>query len=150
MKNLEWASNSYSVIEKNEKNVREIKVLYAYDTNFFTLDIFQSWADRFLPPTLISSELLPSEKKIHLSQHHGYDVLMRFAKRIRQEIYVNEILNSIDRDSNKNQFARCIQGSNIIEITLLRNDYYGMAISTTARNDRELRYIAKLITEKYN
>lgn len=145
----EWLSNAYSVIESNGTSVREIKVLYAYDTEFFALDIFQSWADTFLPPTLISSELLPSEKKIHLSRHHGYDELMKFAKRICRESYVNAILNSIDRDSNVKQFARCITGTNVIEITLVRNGYYGMAVSTTARNDRELRCIANLITEKY-
>lgn len=146
----EWSEDSYIVTETNESGSRRFNVLYASDTTFFLSNAFQSWADSSLPPTIVPSELLPFEKEIHLSQHHGYDELMRFAKRLRNEIYVNKIVNSIDRDSNVKQFARCKFGTKIIEITLIKNGCYGLAVSTTARNDRELRYIAKQITEKYS
>ena len=148
--NPEWSEDSYIVTETNESGSRRLNVLYASDTTFFLSKEFHFWADSNLPPIIVPAKLLPFEKEIHLSRHHGYDELMRFAKRLRNEIYVNKIINSIDRDSNVKQFARCKFGTQIIEITLIKNGYYGLAVSTTARNDRELRYIAKLITEKYS
>lgn len=148
--NPNWKDESYNIIESNDTKTRKINVLYAFDASFFQTDTFQLWSDVHLPPTIQPSGLLPSEKGIHLSHHHGNDVLEKFAKRIRKENYIKEIINSIDRDSNQKQFARGKEGTNIVEITLLKDGYYGLAVSTTARNDKELRYIVKLITEKYS
>jgi len=148
--NPDWNKNSYIVTESCADNVRYVTVLYAYSVDFFSTNTFQLWSDKFLPPTILSTDLFPLDKNIHLSPHHGYDTLMKFAKRIRKENYVKEILNSIDRDSNQKQFARGKEGTNTVEITLINDGGYGLVISTTARNDRELRYITKLITDKYS
>lgn len=149
--NEEWNDDSYEVIEKSgEKHeiLHSMMVPYAYNTKFFFDDKFQQWADENLVPEIEDCKILPMEKDINLPQHHGVDVLKKYAKRLVRESYVKGILNSIDRDSKQRNFISGMDG-NIVYITLINDGHFGLAISTTARNNRELRYIAKLIEQKY-
>jgi len=57
-------------------------------------------------------------------------------------------LNSIDRNPKEKNFISGIN-ENIVYITLVNEGGFGMAVSTTARNVREARYIAKLIEKKF-
>lgn len=147
--NIHWDQNSYNVIECGENGERVIPILYTSDSSFFSSEEFLFWSDTHLPPTILPSRILPSQKKIHLSHHHGTDVLEKFAKCIRKEEYIVSIVNSIDRDLHETRFARPQEGTKNIEITLINDGHYGLVVSTTARNGRELRYIAKLIQKKY-
>lgn len=150
MKNANWTENSYEVLEKRPeaKTLRKTDVLYAYNPTFFTNEKFVEWADVNLPPKIEECGILPMKKEIHLAEHHGKDVLKRLAKRLVCEKYVKGILNSIDRDTKEKNFISGIV-NNIIYITMVDNGGFGMAVSTTARNEREARYIAKRIEEKY-
>ena len=150
MKNDNWAEDSYKVFENKPENKssRVIEVLYAYNPIFFTKEKFVEWADVNLPPKIEESRILPMKKEIQLADHHGKDVLKRLAKRLVCEKYVKGILNSIDRNPKEKNFISGIN-NNIVYITLVDDEGFGMAVSTTARNEREARYIAKLIEEKY-
>ena len=150
MENANWTENSYEVFEKrpDSKTLRKTDVLYAYNSTFFTNEKFVEWADVNLPPKIEECGILPMKKEIHLADHHGKDVLNRLAKRLVREKYVKGILNSTDRDIKEKNFISGIN-NNIIYITMVDDGGFGMAVSTTARNEREAQYIAKRIEEKY-
>lgn len=150
MENANWTENSYEVFEKrpDSKTLRKTDVLYAYNPTFFTNEKFVEWADVNLPPKIEECGILPMKKEIHLADHHGKDVLNRLAKRLVREKYVKGILNSTDRDIKEKNFISGIN-NNIIYITMVDDGGFGMAVSTTARNEREALYIAKRIEEKY-
>lgn len=150
MANDNWTENCYEVWEKRPgaKTSRKIDVLYADNPTFFSNEKFVEWADVNLPPKLEECGILPMKKEIRLADHHGKDVLNRLAKKLVHEMYVNGILNSTDRDSKEKNFISGIN-DNIIYITMVDDGGYGMAVSTTARNEREARHIARLIEEKY-
>ena len=151
MVNDKWNHESYTVIEKSSENPQlshEIIVPYAYDTAFFSSEIFLRWADDKLEPEIEACGMLPIEKTINLPEHHGKDILKAYAKRLVRETYVKGIINSIDRNSKERKFISGLH-DNIIYITLINDGHFGLAVSTTARNERELRYIAKLIEKKY-
>ncbi len=151
MENANWTENCYEVFEKRPeaKTLRKADVLYAYNPNFFTNEKFVEWADVNLPPKIEECGILPMKKEIHLADHHGKDVLNRLAKRLVCEKFVKGILNSTDRNAQEKNFISGIN-SNIIYITMVDNGGFGMAVSTTARNEREAGYIAKLIEKKYH
>lgn len=152
MMHEKWKEPFYFVLEracKGDTSFRCLKVLYAYDTACFGNSLFQEWADDNLEPEIIDCGIFPMEKTIKLADHHGKEVLTAFAKKLRRENYVIGIINSIDRNSKERNFISGMSG-NIIYITLINDGYFGLAVSTTARNNRELRYIAKLIENKYN
>lgn len=148
-KNSQWTESSYNVTETSVNGIKTFNVLYAFSPDYFRSIDFQNWADYNLPPEILPSNIPCDKKKIHLSDHHGKDVLYTLAKRLVREDYVTEIINSIDRNSYEHNFISQIDG-NLIYITLVKQDYFGLVIATTARNDRELRYIARIIEEKYN
>lgn len=148
--NSRWENRIYNISRYYELGgIIKLQVPYSHNSDFTGMEYFQKWSEFHLPPVIQKSMLMPGNKDIHLSKHHGYDTLMSFAKRICNEDYIEEVINSIDRNSFAKQFVKCIEGTNILEITLLNKDYYGIAVRTTARNDRELKYIARLIQEKY-
>ncbi|MBE6283194.1 MAG: hypothetical protein E7098_02495 [Mediterranea massiliensis] len=150
MKNGNWTEDTYKVFENKPKNKssRVIEVLYAFHPIFFTKERFVEWADVNLPPKIEECGILPMKKEIQLADHHGKDVLKRLAKRLVCESYVKGILNSIDRNPKEKNFISGIN-ENIVYITLVNEGGFGMAVSTTARNVREARYIAKLIEKKF-
>lgn len=147
--NSDWAESSYNVIETSANGTQTYNVPYSFSPEYFQSCDFQNWADSKLPPEILPSNIPCDKKKIHLSDHHGTDVLYTLAKRLVREDYVIGILNSIDRNSYEHNFISQIK-DNLIYITLVKQNYYGMVVSTTARNDRELRYIARKIEERYN
>lgn len=151
MENREWTEICYDVLEKRpESNVlRKINVYYAYNPDFFASQSFLKWANINLPPEIVDCRIPYMNKKIQLPQHHGKDVLFKLAKRLVREPYVKEIPNSIDRDSKQKNFISGING-NIIYITLVGEGGFGLAVSTTARNEREASYIATLIKNKFS
>lgn len=115
----------------------------------FDSDDFIEWAEKEqFYPNIQPSKADVRYKRIHLSAHHGNDELKPFAKRLIQEYYINEVLNSIDRDSLERKLIHALH-DNVIELRLLNGHGYGLVVSTTARNKRELRYIAMLLENKY-
>lgn len=150
--NNEWNNNSYKVLVFTDNNGfhKDIEVLYAYHPCHFSYEKIMQWVDTNLPPNINECNILPADKVVKLSQHHGYDVLEKFANRLKCETYIVEIVNSIDRDSKEKNFISGFKNDNIVYITLVNDGGFGLAAKTTARNIRELRYIAKLIEEKYS
>lgn len=100
---------------------------------------------------LVESLLSYNEKKIHFRDDHGTDDLMRFAKKLVQSPYVNEVINSIEWKSNETKFIKGAFADGIIHIRLHWDDRgLGLAIKTTGRNLRETIAIGENLREKYD
>ena len=147
----QWNNLVYSItIEKGEE-VEEKTVLCLSRQEHFEDVAFIGWAEDFLPePNLIKSEAIPMDKKIHLSDHHGKAELQAFSKRIVMSPYVEEVVNSIDRDSYDKAFVSSLHDGNMIDIRLVNKGGFGLTVKTTARNMRQLKAIARLLEKKYS
>lgn len=100
---------------------------------------------------LIETELTPAEKHIHFRDDHGTDILMAFAKRLVQSVYVTEVINSLEFNAHTSRFIRRISDNGQIELVLHWEDKgYGMVIQTTGRNHRETEKIAHILRDKYD
>lgn len=86
----------------------------------------------------------PERKQISLSgDHHGNDVLEKFAKKIRRSPYVIKIVNSLRFNSRQTNPIRRTDADGIVEFVLTWTDAgYGLCIQTTGRNLAETNSIA--------
>ncbi len=116
----------------------------------FDSDEFIIWAEsRAFYPVILPTHIHPTKKSIHLSPHHGISELTKFANKLILENYIVEVVNSIDRNSREKKLIHNMH-ENLIELRLLDGQGYGLVVSTTARNRRELSYIACLLRQKYS
>lgn len=144
-----WDKLMYKVSEIDGQE-RSGVVLCLSQKSHFVDPCYANWAEKYLPePVLIKSSVIPMDKHRHFSDHHGTDVLDRFADKILSCPYVEEVINSIDRNSEARHFIERIH-DDIIEIRLVKGGGYGLAIRTTARNMLQLRKIARVLEEKYS
>ena len=118
--------------------------------NHFNEPLYIAWANQNLPPPeLEKSKQIPLDKPIHLSEHHGMAELTEFSKKLRNDPYVEEIINSTDRNSDSCKFIASMHG-NLIEMRLVRQGGFGLVVRTTAKNRRQLEAIANHLENKYN
>lgn len=151
-----FANNGFESIVKipvtiaSDSKKEEQYVICITEKNQFESTDYIDWANKnSIFPKISKSHILPYQKKIHLSDHHGTDSLLAFAKRLVQEDFIVEIINSIDRLSQEKKLIHKMH-DNVIELRLLDGDGYGLAVLTTARNQRELTYIAHMLEQKYS
>jgi hypothetical protein len=145
-----WDGLIYSIKECGGKD-REGTVMCLSRLEHFNEKCYEEWADKYLPePILIKSIQIPMDKKKHLSQHHGFDILDKFSDKILRSPYVEEVINSIDRCSSAKNFIEDLRDENIIDIRLVKEGGYGIAVRTTARNHRQLKKIAEILETRYS
>lgn len=110
------------------------------------------WLNERLDPKLEYTALLPIEKSIKLSPHHGYSELFQLSKKLVKERYIIEVVNSIDHNGYTTSFVSNLPIEfDMLDLTLVDSDRgYSLRVRTVARNKREQKYIAKLLTEKYS
>lgn len=147
----DWGNLSYTLqIRKDDKTVHH-HVLSFSSIIQFTDERFLKWADKYLPdPILAKSKTIPLEKSIHLSNHHGKDVLYDFSKRLVKCPYVEEVVCSIERKPKEKSFISSMHDGNMIDLRLIKADGLGIMVRTTAENPRQLRAIARILEEKYS
>ena len=147
----EWTDLKYDLdlIIKGELNQR-CSVLCLSSLDHFSNHLYVNWANQKLPPPkLYKSKQIPLDKHIHLSPHHGISILMEFSHRLRNDPYVEEIVNSTDRNTDSDKFIVSMH-DNLIEMRLVQQGGYGIIVRTTARNRRQLEAIAKHLEERFN
>lgn len=99
---------------------------------------------------LLQCHLQPPDKKIHLRDDHGKDVLFNFSKRLVYCPYLIEVVNSLPYNSHNRKFIKRVCENGLIEIVLPWTDAgYGIVIRTTGRSIRETEKIAKIIEEEF-
>jgi hypothetical protein len=112
-------------------------------------DILEGWKDL----ELVKSTLEPIRKPIKLGgiPHHGSDLLLDFAKRVRTCEYVTAIGKSLKYDTNDGRFISDYDENGIIKIRLHWTGLgLGLTVKTTGRNSRETRAIAEIIEKQWN
>jgi hypothetical protein len=103
-----------------------------------------------LKPEFHHCGLEKHEKRIHLRDDHGKDVLKKLADKILKEIYVIEVINSLPYSPNSSGFISKISDDGIIEIRLNKSDPgLGLVIKTTAHNRMEAAFMAVDLLKKY-
>ena len=115
-----------------------------------TFQHYQEWFRQVAPIQLIKCGLSPSEKRIHLRDDHGKDILQTFCERLIKSEYVCEIVNSLPYNANQRRFVRGIKPDGLLEIVLPWTDQgLGIAVKTTGRNYRETEMIATIKQKEY-
>lgn len=106
--------------------------------------------DLWKPICLLECSDSPEDKKIHLRDDHGRDVLRAFAKRLCQSPYVSSIINSLPYNPHATDFIHDVKDNGLIEIVLTDTDQgLGLVLQSTGRNVRETRAIADILNENF-
>jgi hypothetical protein len=148
-----WEANVITVTKTNrENNTSEtVNVNNVFSTHCFQKNVIQNFIANIRVLVLVPSPLLPAQKEIHFRPDHGTDVLDAFARRIRNNVYIHEIMNSLPFNNRAVRFIRRVYPNGIIEIVLHWTDEgFGMVVQTSGRNQRETEEIARLLTEEYD
>lgn len=147
----EWINLEYELdIFKGDEISQRFSVLCLSSLLHFDNPMYVNWANQMLPtPKLDRSKQIPLDKPIHLSDHHGKSVLLDFSKRLRNDPYIEEIVNSTDRNTDSDKFIVSMH-EDLIEMRLVHQGGYGVIVRTTAKNRRQLEAIAKHLDERFN
>lgn len=102
------------------------------------------------PPHLRRSSKRPEEKSIQLRKDHGIEILKHWAKRLVNNPYVEEIVNSLPFNSRTTNSIKKVYDNGLIELVLTKTDAgYGMVVKTTGTNKKETVEIAGILLERY-
>lgn len=97
---------------------------------------------------LIETDISPTSKSIHLSDHHGKDKLDTLSKRIRNSPHVISMRST---NWGGKQFIRKVYKTGVVEIVLVNSQReYALSIQTTGRNYRETKEIADILRDRYS
>lgn len=114
-------------------------------------ETYKNWCFAFLSDHnyfLVKSTIQPSNKKIHLADHHGKKELKDFCDRIKKSPYVLEMHSS---DWGGRKFIRKVESNGIIELVLHKTEkQYALTIQTTGKDLLETKAIAELLRDKYD
>lgn len=147
--NIEYLLKITKPNEHTKVQILNKPILCVTHKDQFLEQKFIEWSDKYLIPEIIYTTIPAKNKNIHLSDHHGSDDLKKFACKLIFLPYIIEVVNSIDMDSRERKLIHN-KHDDIIELRLLKkNNGYGLAVRTTARNEKELNYICKLLEEKF-
>ena len=148
---IDW-NNEYlkSLIEENDDD--PIVYLSAMGVLFHERSRLQFAKQKTTLLSLIPQDSTePKKKSIKLSDdHHGNDVLKKFAEKVRQDPYVVKIVNSLDYSSYQNHPIKSTNENGLVYFVLTWTDEgFGICIQTTGRNLIETNTIAIHLAEKY-
>jgi hypothetical protein len=97
---------------------------------------------------LKETDILPTNKKKHLAQHHGKSELTELCNRIKHSPYVIEMRST---DWGGKSFIRKTHADGVIEIVLHKTQReYALWVQTTGKNLRETNAIAEILEKKYS
>ncbi len=148
-----WTSNycfNLNILDQITNKQKKDTVFCISNYAHFGTSGFINYVVCNLNPLFPHCGLKKEDKRIHLRDDHGKDVLEKFADKILKETYIAEIVNSLPFDSESNEFISRICDNGLIEVRLIRTDKgLGMVLKTTARNHMEATYMAADLQQKY-
>ena len=148
-----WRKNTIFITKVSEETPasESVGVNNVFSADCFKRQEISAFVEKINKVVLIVSPLQPSEKKIHLRDDHGTDVLRAFARRIINSRYVNGVVNSLPWNNMTTNFIHRRYPNGLLEVVLHRTDEgLGMAIQTTGRNQRETDEIAGLLEKEFD
>ena len=139
------------IVAKDGKDDRNVQCLCLSRENQVHELSFKNWLVENGYDSIPECDLEISDKSIHLSpDHHGYNELHAFSRKIVKDKYVVGVLNSIDQESNEKKFLRAYRGDGVIDIVLFKSARgLALKLKTTARNEYEATLIARHIELHY-
>jgi hypothetical protein len=130
-----------------EKDGEPICVYNVSSKESFEYEEIETFIEKLGTITLIETEILPDDKKIHLADHHGKAELKAFCKKLKNSPYVIEMRST---DWGGHDFIRKIHRNGVVEIVLTDTQRkYALSVQTTGTNLRETKAIAIILEERY-
>lgn len=148
-----WENQKLKIWKETDTNPEEVDVYNLSNEQILTSEEFKDYTESITKIALIPSQLTYQDKiqRIHLRDDHGKDVLQRFAERILNNDYVEEVINSLPFNSHTSRFIRRVYKSGLVELVLHWEDKgLGMVIKTTGRNYRETEEIVKILKKEFD
>lgn len=146
-----WMNNTLRItnILEDETTI-PVAVNNIFSEGCITVDTISTFVENYSTLELEESSLLPENKKVHLRDDHGKDILEAFAKKLVRSPFVNAIINSLPFNQYATSFIKKPHPNGLIEVVLYWEDKgYGMVIQSTGRNLRETNEIARILTENF-
>lgn len=110
---------------------------------------FLTWQEQYTPLILLDSQIDPADKKVHITDDHGKNVLISYGEKLRHNRYINEIY-SASYKPHTNQFIHEINPNGEVTIVLTNTpQHLSLTLKTTGRNLRETTEIAQIIKRLY-
>lgn len=148
-----WQQLKYQISERADTQ-EYIHDVLCITMNQHISDIhFVDWVNATLFSEPKKVDIEPEKKKISLRDDHGYDILMKFAQKVRRSPYVLEIVNSLPFCSSQKTFIDNNQKfeDGLIEIRLHWSDKgFGMVVKTTGKNKYQTKKIAEILTNDFD
>lgn len=135
-------------IEKTNEGLTSIHKVFnvSHKSNFVSSDL-NLFISQKKPVELVESSLEVKSKRIAISDHHGKDIQLAFAKKIIKNPYVEEVKSTA---WGGNRFIRKVNEDGTIEIVLTQSaKQYAFLVFTTGRNYQEVKTISSILKDKY-
>ena len=145
--NEKW--NSDFILTEDRTNGQSVSIHHVATSE--NVNNQKEWIESLKEISLQSSSILPENKKFHVRDDHGVDVLKDFWNKIKKCEYVEACINSIPFNSHDRKLIKTVKPNGEIELVLYWTDKgLGICIKTTGRNFRETQRIAEILETKYS
>ena len=142
-----WLKNTLKIIiEKGEESFQDV-VKNVYSRECFNQNLIIDFVDNIGTLNLVETPIIPNDKKIHLTSHHGKKELNELWNLLKSSPFVIE---GISIEWGGNSFYKNPKRDGKLDIVHLKSDRrYALQIQTTGRNLRETVEIAKRLEEQF-
>lgn len=149
----EWLSLKYEVWESQigGRAVKNHDVLCVATADQLSDADVREWCQCAYEVNLPKCPLAVSEKRIHLRDDHGVDVLKPFAQKLVRSCYVESVVNSLAFDSAGRRFVERAMANGIVHLRLHWTEQgFGLAVQTTGRTLDATERIARILEREFN
>lgn len=142
-----WLKNTLSIVIEKGEDVLTDKVHHVYSKECFSLTSIADFVESITTLNLVETNINPTDKKFHLTAHHGQQELNDLWNKIKNSPFVIE---GISIEWGGSSFYKKAQKDGKVDIVHLKSDRrYAIQIQTTGRNLRETTEIAKRLADQY-
>lgn len=143
-----WERHKLPVIIEKAAQASLASVYNIFSTASLNVPEIVDFVERAKEVTLTETSIPPSEKIIHLSDHHGVKELQEMCNLLKNCPYVEEMRST---HWGGNRFIRRVDKTGFVEIVLFKmKRRYALLVKTTGRNLRETKKIANILDEQYS
>lgn len=148
--NKYWCMNKIEINKELPGTSQICEVYNIFSKNCVQTEVIDNFVEKIQEVTLIQTNIPVADKKIHLRDDHGKDVLRAFADRLVNSPYVESVINSLEFKPRETRFIKNVLPDGKVYLRLTWTDQgLGMAIQTTGRSIKETEAIAKILEETY-
>ncbi len=143
-----WSKSIFSLIIEKDGQSSSVNVFNISSPESIELPLISEFIEDATPVQIITTDILPKDKKVHLADHHGKAELKALTDQLKNSPYIIEFLSCA---WGGKRFIRKAHSNGGIEIVLYSSEReYALLVKSTGRNLRETEKIAKLLKERYD